>query len=96
MQTLTRTYPDGARATYTLRPGSAAADALSRPVKPHKLPRKGVKRSYPKFTHFMSTAEYVRAYYRANGIGQPDHFEPLNTAPSTPYQGLDTVEEVTE
>lgn len=96
MQTLTRTYPDGTRASYTLQPGSAAADALSRPIKPYKLPRKGEKRTYPQFTHFMSTAEYVRAYYRANGIGQPDHFEPLNAAPSTFYQGLDSVETVEE
>lgn len=96
MHTLTRTYPDGTRASYTLRPGSEAADALTRPVKPHKQPRKGEKRSYPKFTHFMSTAEYVRAYYRANSIGRPDHFAPLNTAPATPYLGLDTVETVEE
>jgi len=83
--------------TYTLKPGSAAAEALTRPMKPYKIPRKGEKRTYPAYkAGVTSTADYVRVYYRANSIGRPDHFEPLNTAPAATYQGLDTVEEITE
>lgn len=32
MQTLTLTHPGGARASYTLRPGSLAAEALYAPL----------------------------------------------------------------
>lgn len=108
MQTLTRIYPDGTRATYTLQPGSAAAEALARPVKPYKLPRKGDKRQYPRYVAgITSTADYVRDYFQLNSQrykqpAYPDHvdhlafYAPLPDDPAAVYQGLDTVETVEE
>ena len=108
MQTLTRTYPDGTRASYTLQPGSAAAEALTRPVKPHKLPRKGDKRLYPAYVAGVtSTADYVRQFFELNSqrnklpayASHVDHlalYAPLPDEPAAVYLGLDTVEEVTE
>lgn len=108
MQTLTRTYPDGTRASYTLQPGSPAAEALTRPVKPHKLPRKGDKRLYPAYAAGVtSTADYVRHYFQLNSQryklpAYPDHvdhlalYAPLPDEPAAVYQGLDTVETVEE
>ena len=90
--------------TYTLKPGSAAAETLTRPIKPHKLPRKGDKRYYPAYTPGVtSTADYVRAYFALNSQrykapAYPDHVDhfalyvPLPTAPAAEYQGLDTIE----
>ena len=90
MQTITI-----AGTTYTLKPGSAAAEAVTRPMKPYKLPRKGDKRFYPAYKPGVtSTADYVRGYFALNSIGRTDHFEPLPAAPAAVYQGLDTVETV--
>ncbi len=92
--------------TYTLKPGSAAAEALTRPIKPHKLPRKGDKRLFPAYTPGVtSTADYIRSYFYANSqrtlpaYPKGNHlalYVPLPDAPAAVYQGLDTIEEVTE
>lgn len=107
MQTLTRTYPDGTRASYTLRPGSPAAEALTRPIKPYKLPRKGDKRLYPAYVPgITSTADYVRDYFSLNTrpYGKISAYEnggdslalyaPLPDEPAAVYQGLDSAETV--
>ena len=93
--------------TYTLKPGSAAAEALTRPMKPYKLPRKGDKRRYPAYVAGVtSTADYVKRYFELNSdkralpaYPKGNHlalYVPLPVAPAAVYQGLDTVEEVTE
>ena len=97
MQTLTRTYPDGTRASYRLAPGSDAAAALLMPIKPWKIKRPKEKRQYPKFSLLStSTADYVREYYRINGIGSTAHFGPLREARAHRYEGVDSVETVEE
>ena len=92
--------------TYTLKPGSAAAETLTRPIKPHKLPRKGDKRLFPAYVAGVtSTVDYVRAYFALNSArykapAYPDHvnhlalYVPLPDAPAAVYQGLDTVETI--
>lgn len=91
--------------TYTLKPGSAAAEAVTRPIKPHKLPRKGDKRYYPAYTpDVTSTADYVQRYFELNSdkralpaYPKGNHlalYVPLPDAPAAVYQGLDTVETV--
>lgn len=90
--------------TYTLKPGSAVAETITRPMKPYKIPRKGDKRHYPAYTPGVtSTADYVRGYFALNSQryktpAYPDHVDhlalyvPLPDAPAAVYQGLDTVE----
>jgi hypothetical protein len=90
--------------TYTLKPGSAAAESVTRPIKPHKLPRKGDKRQYPTYVAGVtSTADYVRSYFYMNSqrtmpaYGTGDHlalYAPLPDAPAATYQGLDSVETI--
>lgn len=105
MQTLTRTYPDGTRATYRLEPGSEAAGALLAPLKPYRLKRRADKRQFPAYRPGIdSTADYIRAYFGLNtrrygGIHAYDNcadglalYAPLPAAPAAVYAGLDTVE----
>ena len=92
--------------TYTLKPGSAAAEALTRPVKPYKIPRKGDKRQYPTYVAGVtSTADYIKGYFALNSQrykapAYPDHvnhlalYAPLPDAPAAGYQGLDSVETI--
>lgn len=90
--------------SYTLKPGSAAAETLTRPIKPHKLPRKGDKRHYPTYVAGVtSTASYILSYFHMNSqrtmtaYGKGNHlalYVPLPAAPATVYQGLDSVETV--
>ena len=95
METLTRHYPDGTRATYKLAPGSPHAAALLTPQKPWKIKRPKEKRQYPQFSVLStSTADYVREYYRINGIGSTAHFGPLREARAHRYEGVDSVETV--
>lgn len=94
--------------TYTLKPGSAAAEAVTRPIKPMRKPALGRsdKRYYPAYTPGVtSTADYVKGYFALNSQrykapAYPDHVDhlalyvPLPDAPAAVYQGLDTVEVV--
>lgn len=102
MQTITI-----AGTTYTLKPGSAAAEAVTRPIKPMRKPALGRsdKRFYPDYTPGVtSTADYVRDYFALNSkhytaYPKGNHlalYAPLPDAPAAEYQGLDTVEEITE
>lgn len=92
-ETITRQYPDGTRASYRLEPGSPHAAALLTPMKPWKIRRPKEKRRYPQFSLLStSTADYVREYYRINGIGSTDHFGPLREARAHRYAGVDSVE----
>lgn len=71
MLTLTHTYTDGTRATYTVAPGSDMPLRLAA-LKPAKRPplARSEKRLFPRWHAGMSTAEYVRKYYAANTGGQ--------------------------
>lgn len=91
--------------TYTLKPGSAAAETLTRPMKPYKIPRKGDKRLFPAYTPGVtSTADYVQRYFELNSdkralpaYPKGNHlalYAPLPVAPAAVYQGLDTVETI--
>jgi hypothetical protein len=93
MQTITI-----AGTTYTLNLGSAAAEALTRPIKPLRKPALGRtdKRQYPAYVAGVtSTARYVRVYWRLNfvdGAEPSAFFQPLPDTPAAVYQGLDSVE----
>ena len=107
-ETLTRTYPDGTRATYRLEPGSPHAAALLTPQKPWKIKRPKDKRQYPQYAPGIdSTADYVRRYFALNAGGRHgspcaygshlDHmtlYAPLPAAPAAVYTGVDSVETV--
>lgn len=93
--------------TYTLKPGSAAAEALTRPIKPLRKPALGRsdKRRYPAYTPGVtSTADYVQRYFELNSdkralpaYPKGNHlalYVPLPVAPAAEYQGLDTVETI--
>jgi len=91
--------------TYTLKPGSAAAETSTRPIKPHKLPRKGDKRLFPAYTPGVtSTADYVQRYFELNSdkralpaYPKGNHlalYAPLPDAPAATYQVLDPVETI--
>ena len=104
MQTLTRTYPDGTRASYRLERGSPHAAPLLTPQKPWKIKRPKEKRQYPQFSLLStSTADYVRRYFALNSQrnklpaypGHVDHlalYAPLPDAPAAVYTGVDSVE----
>ena len=95
--------------TYTLKPGSAAAEALTRPIKLLRKPALGRsdKRLFPAYVAGVtSTADYIKGYFALNSQrykvpAYPDHVDhlalyvPLPDAPAAVYQGLDSVE-VTE
>ena len=97
MQTITRHYPDGTRATYRLEPGSPHAAPLLTPMKPWKIKRPKEKRQYPQFSLLStSTAQYVRKYYQINGLGSTAHFDPLREERAHWFAGVDSVETVEE
>jgi hypothetical protein len=92
--------------TYTLKPGSAAAEAVTRPIKPLRKPALGRsdKRLFPTYhAGVTSSADYVRAYFALNSKPytaydkHADHlklYEPLPDTPAAVYQGLDSVETI--
>ena len=92
--TTTIRQPDGTLSTYTIT--NPATWAALQSVKPMKKPRaKADKRQFPKWDRHMSTAQYVRAYWRLNfvdGAEPSAFFQPLPDAPAAVYQGLDSVE----
>lgn len=106
MQTFTRTYSDGTRATYTVAPGSSLPLALAalKPVKKPALARTH-KRLFPAYAPGVtSTADYIRAYFSLNTCHHSkihaydnhlDHrtlYAPLPDTPAALYQGVDSVE----
>ena len=92
--------------TYTLKPGSAAAETLTRPIKPLRKPALGRsdKRLFPAYTAGVtSTADYVKGYFALNSqralpaYPKGNHlalYVPLPDVPAATYQGLDTVETI--
>ena len=90
--TTTIRQPDGTLSTYTIT--NPATWAALQSVKPMKKPRaKADKRQFPKWDRHMSTAQYVRAYWRLNfvdGAEPSAFFQPLPTTPAA--WAPDTVE----
>jgi hypothetical protein len=69
MHTIETRYPDGTRARYTLAPGSTVPLQLAA-LKPLRTRwARSEKRLFPKWNPAMSTADYVRAYFKANTGG---------------------------
>lgn len=109
MQQFTRTYPDGARATYTVAPGSTLPLALAT-LKPLKRPRRATthKRQFPAYAPgITSTRDYINAYFGLNSnrkIAAYDNYakdwlslyQPLPDTPAALYQGADSVETLPE
>jgi hypothetical protein len=91
MPTITR-QPDGTLSTYTVT--NPATWAALQSLKPMKKPRaKADKRQFPQWRAGMSTADYVRGYWRLNfvdGTGPSAFFQPLPTTPAA--WAPDTVE----
>ena len=109
MQTITRTWPDGTRGTYTVAPGSSLPLELAA-LKPLKRPKwaRSEKRLFPAYAPGIdSTADYIRRYFALNSQryklpAYPDHvdhlslYAPLPDAPAAVYTGVDTVETIGE
>lgn len=107
METFTRTYPDGARATYTVAPGSTLPLALAT-LKPMKKPARARthKRQYPGYVSgITSTRDYIDAYFGLNSHAKiaawPRRctdwlslYQPLPDEPAALYQGADSVETI--
>ena len=109
MPTIEKVWPDGTRGRYTLQPGSPAMLALAA-IKPLKRPKwaRTEKRLFPSYAPgITSTADYINAYFGLNSSAKiaayPRHetdwlslYAPLPDEPAAVYQGLDSVETISE
>lgn len=110
MPTIEKVWPDGTRGRYTLQPGSPAMLALAA-IKPLKRPKwaRTEKRLFPNYAPgITSTADYINAYFSLNTRpyskvhaydNAGDHlalYAPLPDEPAAVYQGLDSVETISE